>query len=229
MRSIPVFVAFLAAAVISGIGCTKKTDNTVTTRNYLAVGDSYTAGELVAPGERFSAQTTALLKIDNITIDPLVYIAKTGWRTDQILASLNASTLDPKYDIITLLAGVNDEYQKVDTSTYRANFTALVEKSISLSGNNPSHVYVISMPDYSASFIVSQSDKAAVSADIDRFNDINKEIAAAYGCEYLDIVPTTRLALNDRSMFAADGLHPSGKQYAEWAKLLAPMINAGIK
>jgi lysophospholipase L1-like esterase len=39
----------------------------------------------------------------------------------------------------------------------------------------------------------------------------------------VDVTPVSREAVNDPSLIAGDGLHPSGKMYAEWAKLALPV------
>ena len=41
-------------------------------------------------------------------IDSLKIIAKTGWTTDELIDTLNNSNLK-KYDIVSLLIGVNNE------------------------------------------------------------------------------------------------------------------------
>jgi lysophospholipase L1-like esterase len=65
--------------------------------------------------------------------------------------------------------------------------------------------------------------------EIDMFNAVNKSVTELYGCKYLDITELTREARYDQSLISSDGLHPSGKDYARWAKLLAPMISQVIK
>ncbi|MCC6762318.1 MAG: SGNH/GDSL hydrolase family protein, partial [Chitinophagaceae bacterium] len=37
----------------------------------------------------------------------------------------------------------------------------------------------------------------------------------------IDITPGSREGRTDASLIAGDGLHPSGKEYAKWAALLA--------
>jgi len=68
-----------------------------------------------------------------------------------------------------------------------------------------------------------------IAAQIDEFNGINAAEAAAAGAHYIEITQASRLALQDSSLLAPDGLHPSGKMYAEWARLLADGIAAELK
>jgi lysophospholipase L1-like esterase len=44
------------------------------------------------------------------------------------------------------------------------------------------------------------------------------------GVNYLDITPASRLAADDKTLIATDGLHPSGMQYKLWSDGLVPII-----
>ncbi len=197
--------------------------------SYLALGDSYTIGQSVSASDRFPAQTAQLLASENIKADSLLYIATTGWTTSNLLSSIASQNPSPHYDIVTLLIGVNDQYQGVDTATYRARFIQCLQKAVQLAANRPDRVFVLSIPDYSATPFVPASDKARVSMEIDWFNAINKQVTWQYNIAYIDITPSTRLAAIDPSLIANDGLHPSGKEYAVWAQMLAPFIRKALK
>ncbi len=194
--------------------------------SFLALGDSYTIGQSVASYERFPAQTVQLLRLDNVLIADPLYIATTGWTTINLMQAINATQLSPGYDVVTLLIGVNDQYQRRDTTGYAANFEALLLRSIYLAGNKKDHVFVLSIPDYSATPFVPEANKAFVRMQIDQFNAINLRITLQYGVSYTDITPSTRLAATDNTLIAYDNLHPSGKEYKVWADSLAPKIKA---
>ena len=120
-----------------------------TARTYLALGDSYTIGQSVGITERFPAQTNTLLKSTGIKMAEPRYIATTGWRTDDLAAAINSQNPQGPFDVVSLLIGVNDQYQLRDTNGYRERFRQLLLKSISLAGNKRNHVFVLSIPDYS--------------------------------------------------------------------------------
>ncbi|MCW3080503.1 MAG: lysophospholipase and related esterase [Segetibacter sp.] len=205
-------------------------DSTGLTRlKYLALGDSYTIGQSVQESERFSAQTARQLASHNITVQTPVYIATTGWTTANLIDAINTQNPSKNFDIVTLLVGVNDQYQHMDTAGYRTRFTTLLNASIAFAANRPSRVFVLSIPDYSATPYVPELDKARVSQQIDQFNAINKQIALASNVAYIDITPASRQATTDPALVANDGLHPSGKQYAKWSELLAPVIKNALK
>jgi lysophospholipase L1-like esterase len=211
-------------------------NNTDTTMNdaaknisWLALGDSYTIGQSVNEDERYPAQTTGLLKSDTINVQTLRYIATTGWTTLNLLDAIAAQNPQGPFDIVTLLIGVNDQYQHFDTGSYRKNFTSCLQQAIALSGNKTDHVFVLSIPDYSVTPFAAGSDTAEISKALDEFNAINKAITLSYNISYTDITPLTREAKYDASLIANDGLHPSGKEYEKWAALLAPEIEKALK
>lgn len=206
---------------------TTRTNPMGTALKYLALGDSYTIGQNVPEKGRFPAQTVNLLANENIM--PPRYIATTGWTTTNLINAIKAENLTATYDIVTLLIGVNDQYQQLDTTGYRTRFTELLKTSVSLAGNRSQRVFVLSIPDYSATPFVSASEKARVSKEIDDFNAINKQITLANNIAYIDITPASREAAGDLSLVADDGLHPSGKQYSKWAMLLSPIIKNALK
>ncbi len=133
------------------------------------------------------------------------------------------------YNVVSLLIGVNDQYQQFDTGGYRTDYTQCLQKAITLAGNKTDHVFVISIPDYSITPFAAGSDTAEIRRQIDEFNAINKEVTLSYNISYTDITPLTREAKTDASLIAGDGLHPSGKEYAKWAELLAPEIEKVLK
>lgn len=213
---------------------TKQSSDTTSTADstgakYLALGDSYTIGQSVQETERFPAQTVELLRVQNINIKDPEYIATTGWTTTNLLTAINLQKPAKDFDVVTLLIGVNDQYQLRDTTGYHNRFSELLNKAIEFAGGRRTGVFVLSIPDYSATPFVAKSDKARVSMQIDQFNAINKEAALQNNISYIDITPSTRQAAINPSLVANDGLHPSGKEYAVWANMLAPLIKKALQ
>ena len=207
----------------TGTGYTAPVINNGPLKKWLALGDSYTIGQGVNAAERFPAQTANILQQSGINMATPTYIATTGWTTTNLSNAIQ--TQNPgTYDVVSLLIGVNDQYQTHDTTGYRQLFTNLLEKAIQLANGKRNHVFVLSIPDYSVTPFAGGSDTARIRKELDWFNAINKSVTDAYNCPYLDITTLTREALTDRSLLAADGLHPSGKEYKLWADRLAPMM-----
>lgn len=223
MKWFPSLLLLPFITLFTAAGCTK--ENTTVqvaadslSRSYLALGDSYTIGESAGSQDRFPAQTASLLRSHGVSIQDPQYIARTGWTTVDLQNAINQTTLKPKYEVVSLLIGVNDQYQGLDTAGYRVRFTQLLQKSIQLAVAGASHVFVLSIPDYSVTPFGGGSAKTRT--EIDAFNAINKQVTLAYQVAYIDITPISREAANDQSLTANDGLHPSGKQYGRWAALL---------
>jgi len=197
------------------------------TKTYLALGDSYTIGEGVSEALRFPNLTVQMLRGQGVQIANPVYIATTGWTTQNLLNAINNNPPQAA-DIVTLLIGVNDQYQGVDTSVYRTRFVQLLKKAIFFAGGKTAHVFVLSIPDYSATLFVKEEDKDRISKEIALFNMINQEETAKKGVSYTNITPLTKDAAFDPSLLAPDGLHYSGKEHQKWAELLAPKIKAAL-
>ena len=184
---------------------------------YLALGDSYTIGESVAEEERWPNQLVALVNSPK-EIDVTI-IARTGWTTSELWQGIQAANPQGTYDMVSLLIGVNNQYRGYDINEYREEFRFLLEKSIEYAGGNPEHVIVLSIPDWGVTPFAWGRDTTQIAADIDAYNAINLEESQKAGVHYVDVTPISREAVNDPTLIAADGLHPSGKMYAEWAKL----------
>lgn len=204
-------------------------DTVQTGKKYLALGDSYTIGQSVEATERFPYLAASLLRQQNISIADPEYVATTGWTTSNLISAINSRPLAASYDAVSLLIGVNDQYQGMDTAGYRTRFTQLINLAIGLAGNRRDRVFVLSIPDYSATPFVPVFEKATVSREIDEFNTINKAVTLQHNVAYVDITPSTREAANDPSLLASDGLHYSGKEHRRWAERLAPLMKAALQ
>lgn len=115
---------------------------------YLALGDSYTIGESVTQGQSFPYQLAAILDKQGLNVQSPTIVAQTGWTTTDLQWAIQRATLSSKYDIVTLLIGVNNQYQGGSIDTYRTEFSALLQTAINFAGGNVTHVFVISIPDW---------------------------------------------------------------------------------
>jgi lysophospholipase L1-like esterase len=190
---------------------------------YLALGDSYTIGESVGVEDRYPNQLVRRLRGDSLFYKVPDIIAVTGWTTANLLAAMPDSASAP-YDVVSLLIGVNNQYQHLSQQEYRNQFTSLLQRAIPLAGNRPARVIVLSIPDYSATPFARGRNTAFIAAQIDSFNAINHEVAMTFHVRYVDVTEASRKAANDPSLIAADSLHFSGKEYGIWAAMMAPVI-----
>ncbi len=201
-----------------------------TQRFLLALGDSYTIGQSVPEANQFPVQTVKYLNAQGMNFFAPEIIAHTGWTTGNLLSSLaDAAPVKQTYDIVTLLIGVNNQYEHGSQQQYADEFLTLLNKAIQFAGNNKKRVIVLSIPDYSVTPFANGSNKDLIAKEINAFNAINKKIAEQAGVNYIDITGFTRLAASDASLIASDGLHPSGIEYQIWAYQLLPVIKTALK
>ena len=195
---------------------------------YLALGDSYTIGESVLERERWPNQLADMLRERGHPVD-VTMIACTGWTTSELAEGIRAAHLDGTFDLVTLLIGVNNQYRGLTLNEYRVEFDSLLEQAIQFAGGDPKRVLVLSIPDWSVTPFAAGRDRARVSAEIDAFNALNRDWSARAGVRYVDVTPVSRLASDDPSLLAPDGLHPSGRMYARWADLGLSEAQAALK
>jgi lysophospholipase L1-like esterase len=184
---------------------------------YLALGDSYTIGESVPEGECWPNQLAKLLESEAIQTEVTI-IARTGWTTDELWQGIQAREIHPPYDLVSLLIGVNNQYRGYDINEYRERFVFLLNKSIEYAGGESNRVVVLSIPDWGVTPFASGRDSKKIAAEIDEFNQVNREETQKAGVHYIDITPVSRDALTEPALIAGDGLHPSGKMYGMWAE-----------
>jgi len=199
------------------------------TITYLALGDSYTVGESEPQAQSFPYQLAdSLRSAGYINTNTPQVIATTGWTTLNLITAINThAPLPHTYSIVTLLIGVNDQYQGLSQDSYRTNFIQLLNTAISYAGGDKTRVFVLSIPDYGVTPFAGGQD-AVIGPEIDQFNAINREESGDAGVNYIDITAISREAANDLSLIAPDGLHPSGAMYTQWILKLLPVVETRL-
>ena len=224
------------AAAFGLLGCDARKPSTQPVRSteqgklrFLALGDSYTIGQSVPESQRWPVQLAEALRAEGIDVGNVDIIARTGWRTDDLDAAITRTHPQGPYDLVSLLIGVNNQYQGRPLDQYRKEYPALLNRAIGLAGGKPEHVIVLSIPDYGATpFGQGSGDAARIAAEIDKYNAIASAACGAAHVRFVDITPGSRRAAEDQSLVADDGLHPSGKMYAEWVKVALPEARAAL-
>jgi lysophospholipase L1-like esterase len=225
-------------------GCTKKGSNTpVNTNmnkdttvkadadslNYLALGDSYTIGEAVPAEQSYPYQLAAQMALQKHPVKTPTITAVTGWTTDNLINAIaNSDITNKKFDFVTLLIGVNDQYQGLSEANYTTKFQQVLNTAINFAGGNKDHVFVLSIPDWGVTPFANGQD-SVIGPQIDQFNSINKAMSLKTGVNYLDITSISRQAATEPDLIAPDGLHPSGKMYTRWVSLLEPLVLNKLK
>ena len=194
-------------------------------RRFLALGDSYTIGEAVAPSERWPVQLVERLRRENIEIADPEIIATTGWTTDELWAGMDRAAPAGDCALVSLLIGVNNQYRNRSVDEYRIEFRRLLDRAVTLARNTPSRVMVLAIPDWGVTSFAAAAgrNRATIAREIDAFNDANRRETLARGASYVDTSDASREAACDATLIAEDGLHPAGRLYARWAELALPV------
>jgi lysophospholipase L1-like esterase len=195
---------------------------------FLALGDSYTIGTAVDENECWPVllatelgSTTGGGPAYQLEVD---IIATKGWTTRDLLNGIDdRDDLNNNFDLVSLLIGVNNQYDGLSLPDYRIEFRQLLTTAIQLANKDSSRVFVIAIPDYA--FTPSGGSSQQISDAIDEFNTAAQAIATELNVPFLNITPISRQAIADPELVATDKLHPSGKQYARWVdEVIAPAV-----
>ncbi|CAG5068884.1 hypothetical protein DYBT9623_01616 [Dyadobacter sp. CECT 9623] len=217
MRSITTIICI----VLLLAGCGDKTPLTVDPgseqkgRRYLALGDSYTIGESVEERDRWPVLFAQAMNNRGRPVQNPYIIARTGWTTGDLLLALTNFNPKENYDIVSLLIGVNNQYQGRSLEEYRVEFRELLLKSIAYAGGEPGQVFVLSTPDWGVTPFGIEN-RETVEKEIDELNAVAKAECDKEKVLFIDITSISRRALNDPTLIARDNLHFSGKMHQLW-------------
>jgi acyl-CoA thioesterase-1 len=184
---------------------------------YVALGDSYTIGTSVAPADRWPEQLVA--RLPRLTL--VANLGVNGFTSRDVI-DVELPKLDSlRPEFATLLVGVNDVVQGVDTDTYRSNVALILDALVDRVG--AVRILVVTTPDYTVTPAgADYGDPVTQSAGIRANNTILSEAAQARGIRVVDIYDISLRAATERDLLAGDGLHPSGAQYALWVDRIVP-------
>ena len=186
---------------------------------FLALGDSYTIGESVAEDQRWPVLLVRELNARGKNFANPKIIATTGWRTDDLKNAIVKEDPSKDYDLVSLLIGVNNQYQGKSVESYAPEFEDLLKMAIAFAGGDESKVFVVSIPDYGFTPFGKEKQEK-ITRELNEYNRVNKTIAGKYGIKYFNITDVSRKGFDEPELVASDGLHPSGKMYAEWVKII---------
>lgn len=194
-------------------------------RGYLALGDSYTIGEGVSTAERWPARlASGLAEYGNALGEPTI-IARSGWSCAELADALDAAAPLGRWQLVSLLIGVNDQYRGYPRADYALHFNTLLARAIVLAGARAERVLVLSIPDWGVTpFAATQAQPSAqIAREIDARNASARAIAQRHGVPFVDITGLSRAHASGPGMLAADGLHPGPAMHARWAKHALPI------
>jgi lysophospholipase L1-like esterase len=203
------------------IACSSSEDEEQRSYSFLALGDSYTIGQGVEASSRWPDQLALNLSRSGIEIDSLKIIAKTGWTTGDLLRAVDREQ-PGQFDMVSLLIGVNNQFQGLSFRDFGLEFNNLLNVAISIAEDD-ARVFVVSIPDYGVTpFGASNRDQIA--EEIDQYNDYIREECQSRGIPFIDVTGISRELGGSSMALAPDGLHPSGYQYKMWVDSIQPVV-----
>lgn len=191
------------------------------TLSYLALGDSYTIGQSVPSVRRWPVQLADSLTRENMVVESPLIIAQTGWTTRDLQSGIEAANIEGQsFDLVSLLIGVNNQFQGRSLEEYETEFSELLSQAITFADNDPDRVFVVSIPDYAFTpFGANSSNPENIIEEIDIFNTAAKAICEESDIPFFNITPISRgWGPGNNTLIASDNLHPSGEQYRLWVR-----------
>ena len=185
--------------------------------SFIALGDSYTIGEGVNEDERWPNQFVDVAYESGVDFDQPMIIAETGWKTYDLLNAIDQTNFTKKYDYISLLIGVNNQFNSRPIDEFEEDLNKLMDEMKRIKKNDGS-IIIISIPDWGYTPFGESSDMSDISEQINLFNSSLRKFATTNGLKYVDVTEISRRGINEPDLITNDNLHPSGIMYLEWAK-----------
>ena len=189
---------------------------------YVALGDSYTIGTSVDEAERWPNQLMAAL---DGALELVANLAVNGYTSEDLIRDELPVFARSEPEFASLLIGVNDVVQGIPEPSYAANVATILD---ALTERLPiNRIVCVATPDYTrtpqgAEYGVPEERRRSIVA-------VNALLADASLVRGIAFVPDT-FAMSGRvrenpALVAADGLHPSGAQYALWTDPIARVVS----
>lgn len=164
-----------------------------------------------------------MLRARGIALADPEILARTAWTTDELWDAIAAADPRGPFDLVTLLAGVNDQYRARPVKSFATEFIPLLKRAIALAGKKAARVVVLSIPDWGATPFAEGRDRDLITREIAAYNTTARELVEKSRARWIDITEESRAMRDDPSLVATDGLHPSGAMYRRWAALVLPL------
>lgn len=216
---------------------------------YVALGDSLTIGNAVSASERWPNQLVTTLAAEAAKAGrkpPLELVGN--------LATSDASTRDViavqlpqlerlRPELCSILIGFNDPWQWVGEDEYVRNLNTILDTIEALVGAQ--RTFGVTSADLTVTPFASDEDDERIPFLIDAYgwrdsqfpallslistqvrarNTFFAEVLGAREIPVADIHDVSLDAAHDRSLVAADNMHPSGRQYILWLDRIVPVV-----
>lgn len=191
---------------------------------YLALGDSYTIGEGLPLRESFPYQLIQLLRAAGEHAHAPEIIAQTGFTTRELATQLIHTQLEPQYDWVSLLIGVNNQYRGLSLREFSEEFEFLLHKAIHLSKRAEKGVFTLTIPDWTLTPFAQNETNPIERIPIADFNNVIMQLCKQYQVSCIDISEVCNTAAQTAGGLCKDELHYSASTHAEWCKKIMQTI-----
>lgn len=216
-------LAFFTMSCVDSEAEKKKAIKETDELTYLALGDSYVIGEGVHSSLPWPVQLSDSLRKREVPLNHPRIIARTGWTTADLLKAMDKRLEDEKFDLVSVLIGVNNQYQGRSIEEYEKELREVFRRAIERSRTGAKNVFAVSIPDYGVTpFGAERAEEIA--KEIDDFNAVFRKVAGEFEVDFYNITPISKRAKEDKTLIASDDLHPSGRMYSLWVQEIADTV-----
>lgn len=196
---------------------------------YVPLGDSYTIGTGVTEQERWPNQLELKLRTQGYPYRLLVNPARNGYTTQDLMNEELPVLRNLKPDLVSLQIGVNDWVQGLDEKIFRRRFSAILD-AVMAALNKNGRLVVLTIPDFGVTprgrFYGGGRN---IQEGISTFNKIIREETEKRQLMLADVFEMSRAMGKNPELVAADGLHPSGKEYSRWSDLVYQVLMGDLR
>lgn len=199
---------------------------------YLALGDSYTIGEGEKREHTYPEQVARILGAEGWRFAPPKIVAKTGWTARDLLQAIDDQGLRAeKFDLVSLLIGVNNQYQGLPLRQFQRELDELIDLSLAMVNGFGHRLVLLSIPDWGVTPFGQNGlqNVDQIASEIDSYNAFIQEIAGRRNLHFIEITESYRGIGGLPANLVADDLHPSRYVYADWARTLSRVMKAELQ
>lgn len=177
----------------------------------VTLGDSLSSGVGASDYEHSFPVIIAQNKFGDSTVE-LVNLAIPGAGSSDVINDQIPLLPKDKIDAVTLLVGVNDIHNFVNTSEFERNYRKIVTEI----HKTEADIYLLNIPYLGSRQIVRFPFDYLLNWRTRQFNSIIKKIADEEKVKYVDLYNLRYLEIGD--FYSSDLFHPSDNGYKSWLK-----------
>lgn len=211
-------VAALLAACLPSRGPTQQAAHPAGPMVYVALGASDAIGVGAASqDESWVADLHRRLPAGS----RLVNLGIGGEKLHGALADELPIAVDSRPDLVTIWLAVNDFNARVDLASYERDLDTMLA---ALQTKTHARILVGNVPDLALVPAYGGVDRAALAAEVQRWNDAIARQARKHGATLVDLHATWRELADHPDYVGADGFHPSAAGYQRLADIFYAML-----